>query len=78
VALLALDVSMAALCVLRDTTAALELQEAGIADAVKKKDTVEPVPPEQPKLLPAVHVLWQPLMVTLQVLCPAVSPWFFA
>ncbi len=61
-----MDVSLAAFRVLRDTTRGAEGVEA-IGDTAAKRDLVAAVAPETPRLLPAVHVLWQPLMAALHV-----------
>ena len=61
-----MDVSLAAFRVLRDTTRGAEGVEA-IGETAAKRDLVTAVAPETPRLLPAVHVLWQPLMAALHV-----------
>ena len=61
-----MDVSLAAFRVLRDTTRGAEGTEA-ISETAVKRDLVSAVAPETPRLLPAVHVLWQPLMAALHV-----------
>ena len=66
VALLALEVGQLALVALRDTTAALDLQEDRIAPLVRPKASIEPVAPETPKLLPAVHMFWGTLAASLK------------
>ena len=66
VALLALEVGQLALEALRDTTAALDTQEDRIAPLVRPKASVEPVAPETPKLLPAVHVFWGTFAASLK------------
>ncbi|KAK9820989.1 hypothetical protein WJX81_002818 [Elliptochloris bilobata] len=66
VALLALEVGQLALVALRDTSAALDLHENRIAPLVRPKSSIEPVAPETPKLLPAVHVFWGTLAATLK------------
>ena len=66
VALLATDVSLAAFRVLRDTTRGAEGLEA-ISETAAKRELVTAIAPETPRLLPAVHVLWQPLMAALHV-----------
>ncbi len=66
VALLALEVGQLALLALRETTAALDVQEDRIAPLVRPKASIEPVAPETPKLLPAVHVFWGTLAASLK------------
>ena len=66
VALLAMDVSLAAFHVLRDTTRGAEGIEA-IRETAQKRELMAAIAPETPRLLPAVHVLWQPLMAALHV-----------
>ena len=61
-----MDVSLAAFRVLRDTTRGAEGVEA-IGETAAKRDLVTTIAPETPRLLPAVHVLWQPLMAALHV-----------
>lgn len=61
-----MEVSLAAFRTLRDSTAAAEGLEA-IAESAAKRDLIGAVTPETPRLLPAVHVLWQPLVASLQV-----------
>ena len=74
VALLAMEVSEAALSALAATSAALNCQEQRIEPLVKSRDSVQPVQPETPQLLPAVHTLWAPLLQALKVLpLPLVS-----
>ena len=65
-ALLAIDVSLAAFRVLKDTTHGAEGVEA-VGETAAKRELVTAVAPETPRLLPAVHVLWQPLMAALNV-----------
>lgn len=61
-----MDVSLAAFRTLRDTTAVAESLEA-ITESAAKRDLIGPVTPETPRLLPAVHVLWLPLVASLKV-----------
>ena len=68
VALLAMEVSEAALSALAATSAALECHEQRIEPLVKSRDCVQPVQPETPQLLPIVHSLWAPLLQALKVL----------
>jgi len=67
VALLAMEVSDAALRTLASTSATLDIQEQRITPLVKPGDTVQPVQPETPRLLPSVHSLWAPLVQALKV-----------
>ena len=68
VALLAMEVSEAALSALAVTSAALGCHEQRIEPLVKSRDSVQPVQPETPQLLPVVHSLWAPLLQALKVL----------
>ena len=61
-----MDVSLAAFRVLRDTTRGADGVEA-VSETATKRDLVTAVVPETPRLLPAVHVLWQPLIAALHV-----------
>lgn len=67
VALLALDVGQLALQVLCRVSAVLDMQERRIAPLVQPKNKIEPVAPETPLLLPAVHVFWSTLAASLKV-----------
>ncbi len=67
VALLALDVGQLALQVLSQVSAVLDIQERRIAPRVQPKNSIEPVAPETPQLLPAVHVFWSTLAASLKV-----------
>lgn len=66
-----MDVSLGAFRTLRDTTSAAEGLEA-ITEAVIKRESIGAVVPDTPRLLPAVHVLWQPLVAALQVLLASI------
>lgn len=67
VALLALDVGQLALQVLGQVSTVLDTQERRIAPCVQPKNNIEPVAPETPQLLPAVHVFWSTLATSLKV-----------
>jgi hypothetical protein len=62
-----MEVSEAALRTLAATTAAMDVQEQRVTPLVKPRDSVQPVQPETPQLLPCVHVLWAPLVHALKV-----------
>ena len=62
-----MEVAEAALSVLGATSAALSCHEQRIEPLVKGRDSVQPVQPETPQLLPAVHALWAPLLQALKV-----------
>lgn len=66
VALLAVGAAMAAFRVLVDTTTAVDM-DSELREALEPRAGAEPLPPDPPRLLPAVHVLWAPLMSALQV-----------
>lgn len=77
VALLAMEVSEAALRTLASTSAALDTQEQRITPLVEARDAVQAVQPETPQLLPNVHTLWAPLVQALKVTCwPSACGWF--
>lgn len=65
VALLAVGAAMAAFAALRYTSVAADI-DGELREATRPRDA-EPAPPQIPRLLPAIHVLWQPLMAALQV-----------
>ena len=67
VALLAMEVSEAALSALGATSAALGCHEQRIEPLVRSRDSVQPVQPETPQLLPVVHTLWAPVLQALKV-----------
>ena len=67
VLLLAIEVSVTSLRALQATSAVLDALEYRIEPCIRKKDAVAPLPPETPQLLPAVHLLWAPLLVALKV-----------
>lgn len=67
VLLLAMDVARGALQALQQTSAVLDIHENRIKPNVRKKTSVEPVPPETPQLLPTIHALWSPLVNSLKV-----------
>ncbi len=67
--LLAMEAARAALRALRATTATLDALERA-APLLRAKSAVEPVPEETPKLLPAIHALWQPLAAALKAGSP--------
>ncbi|CAL8470133.1 g9675 [Coccomyxa elongata] len=66
VLLLAMDVARGALQALQQTSAVLDIHENRIKPSVRKKTSVEPVPPETPQLLPTIHSLWSPLVNSLK------------
>ena len=69
-----MEVSEAALSTLAATSAALECHEQRIEPLVQSQDSVQPVQPATPQLLPVVHSLWAPLLQALKVLpFPSVS-----
>lgn len=65
--LLAADVCAAALGTLRGTTAVVDGWRDGLEPAVQPRSAITPVPPDTPKLLPAVHLAWAPTMAALRV-----------
>lgn len=65
-ALLAANAALAAFRVLVDTSAAADV-DAELREAVEPRATAEAPRPDPPRLLPAVHVLWAPLMSALRV-----------
>ena len=75
VLLLAMGAVRAALRALRATSAVADVTEQRIEPLVRGRAAVGPVPPETPKLLPVVHILWAPLMHALKVRAfPALLP----
>lgn len=66
VALLAIGAAMAAFRVLVDTSTAADI-DSELREALEQRGGAEPLPPDPPRLLPAVHVLWAPLMSALRV-----------
>ena len=62
-----MEVSEAALSALAATSAALDCHEQRIGPLVQSRDSVQPVQPETPQLLPVVHSLWAPLLQALKV-----------
>lgn len=75
VALLAIGAARAAFQVLRDTSTAADI-DSQLREALEPRAGAEPLPPDPPRLLPAVYVLWAPLVTALRVslLKPAASP----
>lgn len=63
--LLAVNAAMAAFAALQHTSKAADI-DGELREAVAPREA-EPAAPEAPRLLPAVHVLWQPLIAALRV-----------
>lgn len=64
VATVALSTCVKSLRVLNETTAAQDSIEKRI-EVQAASNMVEPVPPQMPRLLPSVHLLWEPMMLAL-------------
>ena len=64
----AVPVLVQSLRVLRATTSAMKLAEQQIEPCVRPRSATEPVLPDVPKVLPALHLAWSPLMAVLKVM----------
>ena len=67
-AVAAVPVLVQSLRVLRATTSAMQLAEQQIEPCVRPRSATEPVLPDVPKVLPALHLAWTPLMAVLKVM----------
>ena len=71
----AVGVVVQSLGVLRTTTTALRLAEETMEACAGPDSGPEPVLPEVPKVLPALHLAWAPLLTMLKVrLAAAAAP----
>lgn len=67
VAVQALGVCLQALRVLQAATLTAELDQYQIQPLVRRRGDMTPADPEIPRLLPSVHLLWQPVIGALKV-----------
>ena len=63
----AVAVTVQSLAVLRTTSTALQVAEQQIEAFVVPRSASEPVLPDVPKVLPALHLAWAPLLAMLKV-----------
>ena len=73
--LAAVSVLVQSLSVLRATTTALTVAEQQIEPCVQPRSASEPVLPDVPKVLPALHLAWSPCMAVLKVRIIKAAPY---
>lgn len=64
--MLAAEVASTALTALAASSVALDTEAAVFEELVLRPASIQPVRPEAPKLLPAIHTLWAPLLGALR------------